>query len=657
MAEDDSNKPLTERDVIPIKREGQSFESVAVNANYILKTGDIPYGTGKSARYTIDWRTDDAFTRSMQQVERNALYRIQQWPTEREEGLRELLGKPNWDKADREKWESGLSQIVSEETARVPGLANYRTAGKGGYLPPGTRTDAVDIRKLNDLSRDISQSWATGRETEKYRFDCAIQSAVEISTLQKIENGLLPPRAGEADYKKASPYFLVGGDTVAGGYGGNHASIFTPAGNMIEATAKENVYKRSLYNDSTLQQLVAGRAFFTKFGNSYQIYAARVPGKDVTPGEVVEGVVRDRAATLTMSDAATSREAIYLGSNRPNTLATEAEDGLIALSSRLEENGKAYYQLSVYQEQMKGTSQHGWYLLSRGKADAAPDGKPQTLARDFTDVVTGHTFHVNSTFSGNEVHCRITRDKETFDRDALLALRGQNGYAVAEDPKSGLIAVLMAGESGFEVKAFHKEGSGYALVAEGHPGKGRSEMTVTNPETGKVYNFIGIADSSSPRSGYQTEVAIYEGRQGAYQQDKLASEKASYNTSLPVRAFDLVEERGATAKQYGGLAVLTPRQPVPAAVAAQPVVAPTSKTPGNGLAIPAFDEPAEEHTASATSRLNDDMLAVPSFADPPPMISKFTSGKHAPSSVPVGAAPSHAPSALRLAQNFQPAKL
>ena len=257
--------PLEEQDVIPI---GSPEGPVAVNMNYILRTGNSTVST-----FGVDWnaKDDTGAPDALISALRDIYDRVSEKITRSDIG-QSLLAKEYWDKKDRVQWEKLLSETVAQETAKTPGMAHYRTTADVGALAGPIRVDAVDIHQLNDISSDIKNN------TEIMRFDCDVESLIKAAVIQTIENDLLPDRASLGNYKKASAYFIVSGEYADAKVAGGHTSIFTPVGNMIEATWTKSSYRESQYEDSTLRGFVTGHAFFTKFGGGvYGIPMANTP--------------------------------------------------------------------------------------------------------------------------------------------------------------------------------------------------------------------------------------------------------------------------------------------------------------------------------------------------------------------------------------------
>ncbi len=134
------------------------------------------------------------------------------------------MQKQEWSKEDRIVWEKNLAEIVSEQTAKIPGLDTYRNEDDYGGV---TR-----YNRVNNLSKDIEDN------TAEIEFDCETMSITEGVILQKLENHYLDSTV--PGYKAATAYFYGTGELVAG-VGvekGGHAFIVSAiTGNIIEGTA------------------------------------------------------------------------------------------------------------------------------------------------------------------------------------------------------------------------------------------------------------------------------------------------------------------------------------------------------------------------------------------------------------------------------------
>jgi hypothetical protein len=386
---------LDEQDIIRIKRpDSNLWATNAVNFNYILRTGLIPEWTdsaGNHCFYHLDWHKDDAFTRALETIEQRSSERIRE-----SNDLQQLLAKTHWSKADREKWEEGVSQIVAEETARIPGFANYRTCGNE---KSPDRTDAQDITCLNDLSSDIEHN------TEKLRFDCGVESIIKGVTIQKLENTLLPAQAAPTDFKKAFAYFYAAGGATF--YHDNeapdpHSSIFTPSGNTIEATNTGYSYVRSLYDDSTLERLVRGKAFFARDGSVYD-QPEYGPPADVPRSSAKRAHDSDREDGRIFS-----RSQLWMRDGQDGTRVSETNGGGFILAATQSRDGLR--ELKIFQKQMVGTPEEGYVMIGY-----VSDRTHAPLAWRYEDSLTGEKYDFAAAFNRDGVEMTVARENQLPD--------------------------------------------------------------------------------------------------------------------------------------------------------------------------------------------------------------------------------------------------
>ena len=232
---------IGEHNGVSVDHEDNYESERAVNFRYILETGHIPgirsdYAEMGSQETYVEWDADDAYTRAVDQAHQAAVIRIQEDPN-----LQRLLALESWDREDRIEWERGVSEIVSEEVDKIPGLDQYRTpeydaitgeADLSGSAPTPTF-------RLNDLSSDILAG------TSEREYDCDIMAVTEGAIIQQIEDTHLPDQAAaEGSLKQASAYYMASGELIVinpdvmGTEPGYHAYIVSSAtGAIIEATA------------------------------------------------------------------------------------------------------------------------------------------------------------------------------------------------------------------------------------------------------------------------------------------------------------------------------------------------------------------------------------------------------------------------------------
>ncbi len=386
--------PLNDRDKIPVVRtynNGNSYNNISVvNFNHILRTGDAHNGAdGDKSQYNIDWSSNDAFTRALKTIEDRSAARIQNDP-----GLQALLNKPGWIKPDREKWEKRLSEIVSEETDKIPGFGDYRSIIKiNGY-----KTVEQNISRLNDLTSDITNN------TQQKRFDCGIMSMIEGSTLQKLENRFLSASAGgvaSGDWKKPMSYFYAtGGATLTAGEKlGGHTFIFTPTGNVIEGTIDPSYGKRSPYikaaTGSSLEQFVKGHSFVGQDGSVYGHYnqgmhiAARADAAAIQKGLKEDGKIF------------TERELLSRDRIEGFSIAHSQKDGMMMIASRTPFANKDHFEIKIYQKQNIGQPNEGYAMVGYAHDLKKPGEQSPKLSYTYTDPLNGKIFKSDVDFANN----------------------------------------------------------------------------------------------------------------------------------------------------------------------------------------------------------------------------------------------------------------
>ena len=271
---------IGEHNGVSVDHEDNYESERAVNFRYILETGHIPgirsdyADLGEQETY-VDWDADDAYTRAVDQAHQAAVTRIQADPN-----LQRLLELESWDREDRIEWERGVSEIVSEEVDKIPGLDLYRTPN---YDEDPAQADPsapspTPVFRINDLSSDILAG------TSEIEYDCDIMAVTEGAILQQIEDTHLPDRAAaDGSLKQASAYYMASGQVIVikpdvmetePGY---HAYIVSSAtGAVIETTADPSEMQASYiaplagydFND-----FVEGDTFFSP-GNAMYVHDA-----------------------------------------------------------------------------------------------------------------------------------------------------------------------------------------------------------------------------------------------------------------------------------------------------------------------------------------------------------------------------------------------
>lgn len=248
--------PLHEREILEIAPSGffdddtpERYDGRVVNFNTYLDDGRPPEIDGlKFQDQYIDWDSDDAYTRALEEIRENVFERIENSPE-----LQELLAKESWTRDDRVAWERGVSEIVSEEHKAIPGLGTYRNNSDEERYPDVERRAS----RLNDLSSDIENG------TAFIEHDCEAMSILEGVILQQVDNAFLPEEAPEGDYREASNYFYaVGRTNFNPEYNGDgtHAFIISSATtNIIEATnTTGSPYKENANPEMTFSDFING---------------------------------------------------------------------------------------------------------------------------------------------------------------------------------------------------------------------------------------------------------------------------------------------------------------------------------------------------------------------------------------------------------------
>lgn len=238
--------PIQDRDTLKVPTgffgdsEPGFLDKAAINFQKILRDGSFTIHTQSGLRLlsfiagrdattslkgqSIDWNSEDSYTKALKKVEEQVLAEIEQSPQ-----FRELLGKNFWTLEDRKIWEREVGDLVLENLHQIPGLSSYRYISE--KYPETTHRPVV----LNELAQDIDNN------TDNVEFDCEEMSATAGSIIQRIENSLLPDDVEPGNLKVASNYFLFTGKASWDKYDSsvNHAYIVSSAtGNIIEATSE-----------------------------------------------------------------------------------------------------------------------------------------------------------------------------------------------------------------------------------------------------------------------------------------------------------------------------------------------------------------------------------------------------------------------------------
>lgn len=216
----------------------------AVNFNHILQTGDATTDTGKFSAYdnkTVDLNGNDAYAQAQRQINADVIGRIKA-----DTACQALLQKESWTRDDRAQWERQVAQHAAEARYAVPGLADYRSDSAGQALQHSASLNA-------DLSPDINAARTNPSARPVHELDCKDMSIIEGMAIQNAENQLLKGKFSPDNLKAPGNYFLMQGEVShkAGSVGG-HDYIYTPLGNVVEAT--ENPANGVNYKQALVQQ-------------------------------------------------------------------------------------------------------------------------------------------------------------------------------------------------------------------------------------------------------------------------------------------------------------------------------------------------------------------------------------------------------------------
>lgn len=232
-------------------------QGVAINMNYILETGNVPYyNTFEFANLyrgnqSVNWHASDKLIRAISNIKANVIAEI-----ENADDLQELLGKQDWQHQDRVKWERRIAGLVTQQFASTQGLSRFRQEGQSS-------------NDINALSHDI------GKESNSYVYKCKTMAVLKGAVLQAVEERFLPASDRGNSNKSAADYYLVGGHVVVGDNYYAHSYIFSPAtGGVIEPTITHGGRNSMAYNENTdkrygLKELVNGQRIVPKSGPSY----------------------------------------------------------------------------------------------------------------------------------------------------------------------------------------------------------------------------------------------------------------------------------------------------------------------------------------------------------------------------------------------------
>lgn len=242
-----AKEPITQSDIELSKQsqiaQGDPTRS-AISFNHVLQTGEIPRSKDLGDNQKFNWGPNggdytqpphDSLTQAIADVREAVKVAIANDPD-----MQALLADPNWSEGDRVAWERGLTEIVSEELDKIPGLDQYTVTGGEGKRYAENRAST-----FNSISEDLDNG------TNKWEVDCETFSAIKGSIMQMVENETLPKveNPDPSNLKFAADYFYATGNVFFGpssGYGGHAFVMSSVTGNIIETTADPS----SPYGDS-----------------------------------------------------------------------------------------------------------------------------------------------------------------------------------------------------------------------------------------------------------------------------------------------------------------------------------------------------------------------------------------------------------------------
>lgn len=216
----------------------------AINFNYILKTGDATASSNPYNNKQMNLSGNDSYARAQRAINADTIRRIQQDPA-----CKALLEKKSWTRDDRAQWERQIAFHAAESRCAVPGLAGYRTATENPALKHTNSPNA-------DLSPDIDAAKRNPAAKPTAELDCKEMSLIEGMAMQNAENYFLKgQKGGPGNFKTPGSYFYMpGAVSDKPGEVGGHAYIYTPSGNIVEATQASSGGPKSVYRQALVPQ-------------------------------------------------------------------------------------------------------------------------------------------------------------------------------------------------------------------------------------------------------------------------------------------------------------------------------------------------------------------------------------------------------------------
>jgi hypothetical protein len=413
--------PLDQQNTITVS--AADGESQLFNANYIMQTGQA------GDDYHFDFSRHDSFMTALHTIASRSYQDILDLEQNDPDGFGALMALPRWTHDQRAEYEAALATIVADESVRIPGFEQYRTIpqdGVSGFVVTDqghVSADIENISLLNTLSADID------RDSENLRYDCGVQSAIKIIILQTLENRLLPQQGQDgADYKKSLSYFYTTG-TVSGesfdlkNQIGYHAFIFTPAGNIVEATDDPDPSQiqsdtnlqaildddSAVYveNDNSLEQFVRGRAVVQSDGSIYDPLRRPIADHDTL-----------RQNPTVLGDEPSDIDADEFVSHYGSIGYAVMDDRAQGFMAAYQRQNDGSYNVYFAQKENIGMPDEGFAFTDSGNYH--PDERAPTFSLQYNDALTGQGYNITfNTLGGQGDQAAIQPRAATADATAI----------------------------------------------------------------------------------------------------------------------------------------------------------------------------------------------------------------------------------------------